>query len=310
MTKQNITSIDVVSSVAQVKTYLLQLQNDICAMVLAAAPKNKFIEDVWQHNEGGGGITRIITGEVIEKGGVNFSHVQGRSLPTAATKKYPHLVNASFQALGVSVVLHPVNPYVPTAHFNVRFLVAEKKDQAAHWWFGGGFDLTPYYPFQEDCLHWHRQAKAACDPFGQAVYAKFKKAADDYFYLRHRQEPRGIGGIFYDDLNAWGYDNCFAFMRAVGAHFIAAYQPILTARKNIPFTDKEVAFQHYRRGRYVEYNLLYDRGTLFGLQFGGRIESILMSLPPSVSWTYNWRPEKGSKEAELYDKYLIPRDWV
>lgn len=309
--KKNLENIDPNNAVASIKTYLMDLQNRICAMIEKEAEDAVFQEDIWQHHEAGGGRTRIITGSrVIEKGGVNFSHVSGKALPQAATVRHPHMVNASFQALGVSVVMHPVNPYVPTSHFNIRFLVAEKPGEIPLWWFGGGFDLTPYYPFTEDCVHWHTQAKKACDPFGAEVYPRYKKAADDYFYLKHRQEARGIGGIFYDDLNEWGFDACFAFMRNVGEHYIAAYQPILQNRKHHPYGQREIDFQHYRRGRYVEYNLLYDRGTLFGLQFGGRIESILMSLPPKVSWVYNWQAQSHSLEAKLTQQFLIPQDWV
>jgi len=307
----SIENIDPTKAVSEVKNYLLDLQNRITAMITAECGGSKFKEDCWQHAEGGGGKTRVMAADaVIEKGGVNFSHVHGASLPTAAISRYPELVNARFQALGVSVVMHPVNPYVPTCHFNVRFFVAEQPEQAPFWWFGGGFDLTPYFPYLEDCVHWHTQAKVACDPFGRDVYSEYKKAADTYFYLKHRQEPRGIGGIFFDEVNAWGFDTCFAFMRSVGEHFIKAYQPIIAKRKQLPYSERESQFQAYRRGRYVEFNLVYDRGTLFGLQFGGRIESILMSLPPRVAWLYDWHPEPGSPEAELYDHYLQARDWV
>lgn len=296
---------------ATIKTYLLDLQQRICQMVESEDGHACFLEDKWQHQEGGGGITKVITsGNVIEKGGVNFSHVTGAQLPHAATLKRPELANASFQAMGVSVVMHPLNPYVPTSHMNVRFICVEKPNQAPLWWFGGGFDLTPYYGFIEDCVHWHQTAKSACDPFGQEVYPKFKKWCDEYFYLKNRNEPRGIGGIFYDDLTEWGFDRGFDFMQSVGDHYIKAYQPILARRKEHLYTEKERQFQLYRRGRYVEYNLLYDRGTLFGLQSGGRTESILMSLPPLVAWQYDYKPVPGSKEAELYSEFLRAKEWI
>jgi coproporphyrinogen III oxidase len=296
---------------APVKAYLLELQNQICECIEAEDGRGKFIEEAWQHQEGGGGLTRVIAGgDVIEKGGVNFSHVHGFKLPAAATEKRPELANALFQAMGVSVVIHPNNPLVPTSHFNVRCIGAELPDNKTVWWFGGGFDLTPYYGFDEDCIHWHRMAKAACDPFGAEVYPAFKKWADDYFYLKHRHEPRGIGGIFFDDVNKWSFEQCFAFMRSVGEHYIKAYQPILARRKVMPYTQAQRQFQLYRRGRYVEFNLLYDRGTLFGLQSNGRTESILMSLPPVVEWHYNYKPASGTQEAKLYEKYLKPQDWI
>lgn len=298
-------------SVAIVKEYLLDLQNRICQFLEQEDGQGKFIEDKWQHKEGGFGLTRVLTSEgVIEKAGVNFSHVRGAQLPQAATAKRPQLANSTFQALGVSVVIHPRNPYVPTSHANVRLILVEKENQKPFWWFGGGFDLTPYYGFVEDCQHWHSMAKEACDPFGKEVYPTFKKWCDEYFFLKHRNEPRGIGGIFYDDLNEWGFDTCFSFMKSVGNHYIKAYQPIVAKRKQTPFGQAERDFQLYRRGRYVEYNLLYDRGTLFGLQSGGRTESILMSLPPLVAWQYNIQPAKGTPEATLYEEFLRPRDWV
>lgn len=293
-----------------VKAYLLSLQNDICAMVEQADGVVKFHEDAWTHEGGGGGLTRAIAGgQVIEKGGVNFSHVTGPALPGAATAKRADLADLPFEAMGVSVVIHPRNPYVPTSHFNVRCIQLKKKDGSYHWWFGGGFDLTPYYGFEADAVHWHTQAKAACDPFGADVYPRFKAWADSYFYLKHRDEHRGIGGIFFDDLNEWDFDTCFAFMQSVGAHYLKAYAPIIQNRKNTPYTERERSFQALRRGRYVEFNLLYDRGTLFGLQSGGRTESILMSLPPIVEWKYNHQPEPGSKEAALFEM-IKPRDWV
>jgi len=294
-----------------IKTYLQELQHRICQCIEEEDGKETFREDTWTHNSGGGGVTRTLAeGKVIEKGGVNFSHVQGIQLPSAATIKRPELANSHFQALGVSVVFHPRNPYVPTTHMNVRCIVVEQAGKDPIWWFGGGFDLTPYYGFVEDCVHWHRTAKKACDPFGADVYTKYKKWCDEYFFLTHRQEPRGIGGIFFDDLNEWGMDRCFDFMRSVGDHFIDAYQPILARRKHCAFGQQERDFQAYRRGRYVEFNLLYDRGTLFGLQSGGRTESILMSLPPHVDWKYDWHPAKGTPEAVLYDEFFIKREWV
>lgn len=303
--------IDVIQKIPEIKQYLLDLQNRICHMLEKEDGSATFIEDPWQHKEGGGGITRVLAdGTVIEKAGVSFSHVFGKSLPQAATAKRPELADSPFQALGVSLVIHPLNPYTPTTHANVRFIVVEKNDGSSYWWFGGGFDLTPYYGFIEDCKHWHFSAKKACDPFGETVYPRFKKWCDDYFYLKHRKEPRGIGGLFFDDLNEWGFESSFAFMQSIGEHFIEAYQPIISKRKNSPYTDRERQFQCYRRGRYVEFNLLYDRGTLFGLQSDGRTESILMSLPPAVSWLYNFIPERESPEERLYTEFLTNKDWL
>lgn len=294
-----------------VKQYLLQLQNEICEFIESEDGHAKFQEEAWQHQEGGGGLTRVMAnGDIIEKGGVNFSHVHGFKLPPAATEKRPELANAIFQAMGVSVVIHPKNPHAPTSHFNVRCIGAELPGKEPVWWFGGGFDLTPYYGYTEDCVHWHQMAKAACVPFGNEVYPTFKKWADDYFYLKHRNEQRGIGGLFFDDLNQWGFEQSFEFMRSVGEHYIKAYQPIIHKRKQMNFSEAERKFQLYRRGRYVEFNLLYDRGTLFGLQSNGRTESILMSLPPVVEWHYNVKPKQGTPEAELYEKFLIPQAWV
>lgn len=307
----SLTKIELIKIIPEIKQYLLDLQNRICNMLEQEDGKSVFIEDKWQYNEGGGGVTRVMTeGAVIEKAGVNFSHVSGKSLPQAATAKRPELANRLFQALGVSVVVHPLNPYIPTTHANVRFIIVEKNDGSAHWWFGGGFDLTPYYGFVEDCVHWHQTAKAACDPFGHEIYPRFKKWCDDYFYLKHRKEPRGIGGLFFDDLNEWGFERAFLFMQSIGDYFIKAYQPILTKRKQYVFGERERSFQCYRRGRYVEFNLLYDRGTLFGLQSDGRTESILMSLPPVVNWKYNYQPDVGSEEEKLYREILVARDWV
>ncbi len=294
-----------------VKEYLLMLQDNICAKLAQADGSANFVEDSWEREEGGGGRSRVLTdGAVIEKGGVNFSHVMGDAMPASATAHRPELAGRSFEAMGVSLVIHPNNPYVPTSHANVRFFIAEKPGEDPVWWFGGGYDLTPYYGNDEDCVHWHQVAKQACDPFGESVYADYKKWCDDYFYLKHRNEPRGIGGLFFDDLNAWGFEKCFAFIKSVGDSYCDAYVPIVEKRKDIPFGDREKQFQLYRRGRYVEFNLVFDRGTLFGLQTGGRTESILMSLPPLVRWEYDWSPEKGTEEARLYDHYLTSKDWL
>lgn len=298
-------------SIDQVIKYLRNLQNVICSTLAAEDGEAAFMEDLWQRDEGGGGRTRVLSnGKVFEQAGVNFSHVTGFKLPASATAKRPELIDRQFQAMGVSLVIHPLNPYVPTSHANVRFLIAEKQGETPIWWFGGGFDLTPYYPFKEDVIHWHRTALAACQPFGEDVYPRYKQWCDDYFYLKHRNETRGIGGLFFDDLNEWGFEKSFAFMRSVGDHYLPAFLPIIQSRKNLPFGDQERQFQLYRRGRYVEFNLVYDRGTLFGLQTGGRTESILMSLPPLVRWQYNWQPEAGTPEAELYAHYLKPQNWL
>ncbi|MDD5393597.1 MAG: oxygen-dependent coproporphyrinogen oxidase [Thiothrix sp.] len=297
--------------IAAVKNYLLALQDDICNQLAAEDGGASFVEDAWERSGGGGGRTRVISnGAVFEQGGVNFSHVFGEQLPASATAQRPELAGRSFQAMGVSLVIHPHNPMVPTSHANVRFFIAEKDGEEPVWWFGGGFDLTPYYGFEEDCVGWHRTAKTACDPFGEDVYARYKHWCDEYFFLKHRNEPRGVGGLFFDDLNAWGFEKTFAFMRSVGDTYVNAYRPIVNKRKNLPFTEAQRDFQLYRRGRYVEFNLVYDRGTLFGLQSGGRTESILMSLPPLVKWRYNWQPEAGSAEATLYSDFLCSRDWL
>ncbi len=297
--------------VKAVKQYLLKLQDRICAGVEEEDGRGRFREDVWTREQGGGGISRVLTeGAVFEKAGINFSHVEGGSLPAAATAHRPELAGRSFQALGVSLVIHPQNPYVPTSHANVRFFVAESTDAEPLWWFGGGFDLTPYYGFDEDARHWHSVARASCEPFGKEVYPRFKRWCDEYFFLRHRNEPRGIGGLFFDDLNGWPFDDCFAFLRSVGDHYLDAYRPIAARRKNTSYGERERKFQLYRRGRYVEFNLIYDRGTLFGLQSGGRTESILMSLPPLVEWRYDWHPEPGSPESRLYEDFLRVREWV
>jgi coproporphyrinogen III oxidase len=295
-----------------IKNYLLNIQSQICAGLEYVDGSSKFRTDSWDRDAGGSGITRVLVdGAVIEKGGVNFSHVFGKALPPAATLKRPELVGGSFQAMGVSLVIHPRNPYAPTSHANIRFFIAEKPGIEPVWWFGGGYDLTPYYGIDEDCKHWHMTAKKACDPFGAEVYPRFKKECDDYFFLKHRNEPRGIGGLFFDDLNEWGFDKSFGLMQAVGNSFLDAYVPILQRRKDTPYGDTEKRFQKYRRGRYVEFNLVVDRGTIFGLQSGvGRIESILMSLPPEVRWDYDYKPEPGTAEARLYTDYLRPRDWA
>jgi coproporphyrinogen III oxidase len=293
-----------------VKTYLLQLQDSICEAV-QKEDGQAFREDSWNREEGGGGRSRVLEeGNVFEKAGVNFSHVFGSRLPASATAQRPELAGRSFQAMGVSLVIHPRNPYVPTSHANVRFFVAEKDGEEPIWWFGGGFDLTPYYGNDEDVMHWHSVAREACMPFGEDVYPRFKQWCDDYFFLKHRNEPRGVGGLFFDDLNEWDFDTCFAFMRSVGDAYIPAYLPIVQRRRDTDYGDRERNFQLYRRGRYVEFNLVYDRGTIFGLQTGGRTESILMSLPPLVRWQYDWQPEAGTPEAVLYERYLKPRDWV
>jgi coproporphyrinogen III oxidase len=298
-------------NIESVKEYLLGLQDSICASLEKVEPEKKFIEESWQREEGGGGRSRVLAdGTVFESAGINFSHVFGPGLPASATAHRPELAGRSFQAMGVSLVIHPKNPYVPTSHANVRFFIAEKEGEDPVWWFGGGFDLTPYYANEDDVVHWHSTARSACQPFGDDVFNKYKKWCDEYFFLKHRNEPRGVGGLFFDDLNEWGFEKSFAFMKSVGDHYVPAYLPIVERRKDMPYTERERDFQLYRRGRYVEFNLVYDRGTLFGLQTGGRTESILMSMPPLVKFKYNWQPENGSAEAELYDKYLVATDWV
>jgi coproporphyrinogen III oxidase len=294
-----------------VKAYLLGLQDRICQGLAEEDGQTEFVEDSWQREQGGGGRTRLITkGGVFEKGGVNFSHVFGGQLPASASAVRPELAGRSFQAAGVSLVMHPTNPYVPTSHMNVRIFVAEKEGEEPVWWFGGGYDLTPYYGFEEDCIQWHETAKRTCEPFGESVYADYKKWCDEYFYLKHRDEARGVGGLFFDDLNEWGFERSFDFIKAVGDSYLDAYRPIVARRKAMEYGERERKFQCYRRGRYVEFNLVFDRGTLFGLQSGGRTESILMSLPPEVHWDYGYEPEAGSAEAELYEKFLPERDWV
>ena len=295
----------------QVRGYLLKLQDSICAAIDKLDDSATFREDNWLRDEGGGGRSRVMEGgTVFEKAGINFSHVFGSSLPPSATAARPELAGRSFQALGVSLVIHPRNPYVPTSHANVRFFVAEKENADPVWWFGGGFDLTPYYGFEEDAVHWHQQAHDACSPFGDDVYPRYKKWCDEYFYLKHRDEARGIGGLFFDDLNEGGFEHCFSFMQGIGDHYLPAYLPVVERRMATPYGEHEKDFQRYRRGRYVEFNLVYDRGTLFGLQSGGRTEAILMSLPPEVSWRYDWHPEPGTPEADLYKSFLKPRDWL
>ncbi|MHB8255928.1 MAG: oxygen-dependent coproporphyrinogen oxidase [Acidiferrobacterales bacterium] len=294
-----------------VRTYLLDLQDKVCAELAGIDGGPPFREDAWQRPQGGGGRTRILTeGAVFEQAGVGFSHVYGERLPPSASARRPELAGRSFQVMGVSLVIHPRNPYVPTSHCNVRFFVADSPGEEPLWWFGGGLDLTPYYGFEEDAVHWHSTACRACAPFGADWYPRFKRWCDEYFFIRHRGEARGIGGIFFDDLSEPGFDQSFAFLRSIGDCFLEAYLPIVERRKNTPYGERERDFQLYRRGRYVEFNLVYDRGTLFGLQSGGRTESILMSLPPLVRWRYDWRPQPGSAEARLYEEFLKPRDWI
>ncbi|MFQ3197405.1 MAG: coproporphyrinogen III oxidase [Paraglaciecola sp.] len=300
-----------VPDIALVKQFLLTLQDNICHTLEMADGKGSFIEDNWQREQGGGGRTRVLTnGLVIEQGGVNFSHVYGGELPASATASRPELAGRSFQAMGVSLVIHPKNPHVPTSHANVRIFIAEKEGEKPIWWFGGGFDLTPFYPIRADVEHWHNTAKTLCEPFGEDVYGKYKTWCDDYFYLKHRNETRGVGGLFFDDLNEWGFQRCFEFMQAVGNGYLDAYVPIFEKRKEMAYTEQQRSFQLYRRGRYVEFNLVYDRGTLFGLQSGGRTESILMSMPPLARWEYDYKPEPGSPEELLYKEYLQPQTWI
>jgi coproporphyrinogen III oxidase len=293
-----------------VKDYLAGLQARIVAQ-LEKLDGMAFRRDAWERSEGGGGLSCVIEdGHLLERGGVNFSHVRGNSLPASATAARPELAGRGFEAMGVSLVLHPRNPYVPTVHMNVRFLLAHKAMADPVWWFGGGMDLTPYYPFEADAIHFHRTCRDALVPFGPLYYPRFKRWCDEYFYLKHRKEPRGIGGVFFDDLNELDFDVSFRIMRAVGESFLPGYVPIAERRRELAYGLREREFQAYRRGRYVEFNLVYDRGTLFGLQSGGRTESILMSLPPEVQWRYDWHPLPGSPEARLYDEFLIQRDWV
>ena len=294
-----------------VRDYLLNLQDRISTEIEQADGHSRFREDRWDRPEGGGGRSRVLeNGAVFEKAGINFSDVLGASLPPSATASRPQLAGAPFRAMGVSLVFHPRNPHVPTTHMNVRFFYAQPKDADPMWWFGGGFDLTPYYGYREDAIHWHQTARTACNPFGESLYPRFKEACDQYFHLAHRNEARGVGGIFFDDYDEGGFEQAFAFLQSVGDHFIPAYLPIVSRRQDLPNTEAERRFQLYRRGRYVEFNLVYDRGTLFGLQSKGRTESILMSLPPLVRWDYDYRPKPDTAEAELYNVYLQPQDWV
>ena len=296
--------------VAAVKNYLLDLQNRIVAG-LEKIDGKIFRRDRWDRPEGGGGISALVEeGKVLERGGVNFSHVTGQNLPPSASASRPEVAGRSFEAMGVSLVLHPRNPYAPTVHMNVRFFVAQKPGATPIWWFGGGMDLTPYYGYEDDAIHFHRVCKDALAPFGADTYKKYKQWCDEYFYLKHRKEPRGIGGVFFDDLSAPDFDTCFALQRSVGDGFLDAYAPILERRKDVKYGERERDFQAYRRGRYVEFNLVYDRGTIFGLQSGGRTESILMSLPPIVKWRYDWQPPAGTPEAKLYTDFLIGKDWL
>ncbi|WP_018141430.1 oxygen-dependent coproporphyrinogen oxidase [Thioalkalivibrio sp. ALJ7] len=298
-------------SIDRVIDYLQGLQDRICEGLEGLDGQAQFEEDAWDRPAGGGGRTRVLReGRIFEQAGVNFSHVMGDNLPASATAHRPEMAGRSFQATGVSLVIHPHNPYVPTSHANVRFFIAEKPGEAPIWWFGGGFDLTPYYGSDEDCIHWHRTAEAACRPFGEHLYPAHKKWCDEYFHLKHRDEPRGVGGLFFDDFSEGGFEHAFGYMQSVGNAYLDAYTPIVERRHDTEYGDRERQFQLYRRGRYVEFNLVYDRGTLFGLQSGGRTESILMSLPPLVRWEYNYQPEPGTPEAALYERYLKPRDWL
>jgi coproporphyrinogen III oxidase len=293
-----------------VRNYFLELQNRITEK-LQEEETVSFIEDQWNRDEGGGGQSRILeNGEIFEKAGINFSDVQGKHLPASATDKRPNLENASFRAMGISLVFHPRNPFVPTCHMNLRHFSVLKDGEEITWWFGGGYDLTPYYGFEEDAIHWHRTAHDACEPFGKNIYPNFKEACDRYFYLPHRKEPRGIGGVFFDDYNEVDFEHSFALTQSIGDSFLPAYIPIVEKRKHTPYSNTHRNFQCYRRGRYVEFNLIYDRGTLFGLQSNGRTESILMSLPPEVNWTYNYQPDSNSEEALLYQNFLIEKDWL
>ncbi len=298
--------------VEAVRAFLLTLQEEICSGLEAEDGTGKFITDKWDRDRGGMGISRVLSdGAVIEKGGVNFSHVFGTAMPASATATRPELAGRAFQAMGVSLVIHPKNPFVPTSHANFRLFVAEKEGETPVWWFGGGYDLTPYYGFDEDCVHWHEQARLACADFGPDYYPRFKQQCDDYFHIKHRKEPRGVGGLFFDDFNELDFATSFDFVRTMANSYLKAYLPIVNRRKTMEYSERHKAFQEYRRGRYAEFNLVYDRGTLFGLQSGvGRIESILMSLPPVVRWIYDWHPEPGSEEERLYSHFLQPRDWV
>ena len=316
-------ALDPAAAIQSVRRYFTGLQDDICRQLGELEPAADFTEDAWAHEHngggGGGGITRIIEqGAVFEKGGVNFSHIKGAALPASATDHRAHIKGTSFkaagfEAAGVSLVMHPLNPYVPCCHLNVRFFLADPEGTESggpQWWFGGGYDLTPYYGFEEDCVHWHQTAKRACDRFDPRHYPRFKEWCDRYFYLKHRDEARGIGGLFFDDFREGGFARAFAFVQSIGDSFIDAYRPIVERRRDMPYAESQRMFQCHRRGRYVEFNLVYDRGTLFGLESGGRTESILMSMPPLVRWQYDWRPTPGSAEQKLVDYYLKPKDWL
>ncbi len=297
------------NNIDHVIEYLQSLQNRICTKLETLDGAATFVHDKWSRSGGGGGESRVLSGgKLFEQAGVGFSHVFGDQMPPSATKSRPELAGKAFQAVGVSLVLHPNNPYVPTTHANFRFFTAGESDPV--WWFGGGYDLTPYYPFHEDVVHWHETAQAACEPYGENLYERYKAWCDEYFFLKHRDETRGVGGLFFDDVNEAGFEQSFAFLRSVGDSFLDAYTPIVERRRAHPYGDQQRQFQLYRRGRYVEFNLIYDRGTLFGLQSGGRTESILMSLPPQVRWQYDWHPEPGSAEDDLYQNYLRPRNWL
>lgn len=295
----------------QVKSYLMSLQDAICEQLAQVDGEQSFQEDSWDRPGGGGGRSRIIkNGAVFEQGGVGFSHVYGEKMPASATAHRPELEGRDFNACGVSLVMHPETPMVPTVHMNVRFFIAQKEGEEPVWWFGGGFDLTPFYPFDEDIIEWHQQAKNALDSVDEKLYPEYKAWCDDYFFLKHRDEARGVGGIFFDDLNDRSFDECFSVIKAVGDAFTKAYLPIVERRKNLAYTQQQRDFQLYRRGRYVEFNLVWDRGTLFGLQTGGRTESILMSMPPLARWEYDWQAQPGSAEEQLTEYYLKPRDWL
>ncbi|OCQ51324.1 Coproporphyrinogen-III oxidase, aerobic [Photorhabdus australis subsp. thailandensis] len=298
-------------NINQIKSFFLSLQDKICQQLEQADGTAKFTEQSWQRREGGGGRSRIMQeGTIFEQAGANFSHISGTRLPVSATAQRPELAGRSYQAMGISVVIHPLNPYIPTSHANVRFFIAEKEGESPVWWFGGGFDLTPYYGFEEDVIHWHTTARNICQPYGEDIYPKYKKWCDDYFYIKHRNEARGIGGLFYDDLNTPNFKHCFNFTQDIGKGFLHAYLPIVEKRKTLLWGERERQFQLYRRGRYVEFNLVWDRGTLFGLQSGGRTESILMSMPPLVRWEYDYHPEPGSAEASLYTDFLPVKSWI
>jgi len=296
--------------IQQVRSFLVNLQNEI-VHAIEIVDKNNFLNDSWQRQEGGGGTTCILeNGKIFERAGVGFSHVKGAKLPRSATQLRPELENRQWEALGVSLVFHPHNPFVPTVHMNVRFFIASKAEKEDIWWFGGGIDLTPYYPFKEDVIHFHQSLKNTLTPFGSELYQTFKNQCDDYFFLKHRNEPRGVGGIFYDDFSEKDFEFSFKLTQAVGKNLLNAYLPIVQKRKDTNFTVQQKDFQLYRRSRYVEFNLLQDRGTLFGIQSKGRVESILMSMPPLVKWSYDWSPQKNSPESDLYENFLIKKDWV